>query len=72
MKLIDDWRALAPRLWSIRLAIFSALLGVAELGLPLFHDFIPPKVFGTLSVLVALAAAGARLVKQVPPEAPEK
>lgn len=72
MPLIDDWRRLAPRLWSIRLAIFSAVLGVAELGLPLFQSFIPPKVFGVLSILTALAAAGARLVKQIPPEAPEK
>lgn len=66
--LIDDWRRLAPRLWSIRLAILSAGLGVVELGLPLFQDFIPAKLFGVLSIATALAAAFARLVPQVPPE----
>jgi len=34
MTLIDDWKFLAPRLWSVRLAVLSALLSAAEFAIP--------------------------------------
>jgi uncharacterized membrane protein HdeD (DUF308 family) len=64
MKLIDGWKAKFPKLWSVRLAILSAILGVAELTLPLFQTFIPPMTFAVLSVVASLAAAVARIVAQ--------
>jgi len=63
--LIDDWKRLAPRLWSIRLAIVAALLGVAEMALPFFHQAFPPSTFAALSILAALGSAAARLVPQL-------
>ena len=64
MTLIDDWKQKFPKLWSVRLALLSALLGVAELTLPLFQSFIPPMTFAVLSVSASLAAAIARIVAQ--------
>jgi len=64
MNLIDDWQALAPKLWSIRLALLASGLGVLEITLPLFQSFVPPMYFGVASVLVGLASAFARIVAQ--------
>ncbi len=64
MKLIDDWRRVLRRAWSIRLTLLSAALGGVELALPLFSDALPRGAFAALSVAVAVAAAGARLVAQ--------
>ena len=63
MKLVKD----APkwhRLWSVRLAILSALLGALELSLPLWQGIVPGNVFAALSTITAAAAAVARVVKQ--------
>lgn len=64
MKLIDQWKAVLSKAWSIRLALLSAVLGALEVGLPFFSDIAPPKLFGSLSAAVALASAIARLVAQ--------
>ena len=63
MKLIDDasgWH----RLWSMRLAILSALFGALELIMPIWSGLVPDSVFATLSTLSAVAAAIARVIKQ--------
>ncbi len=64
MTLIDEWRYLGPRLWSVRLAIASALFGALEVVLPFVQEFIPPGVFAGLSVVAALGSAAARLIQQ--------
>ena len=66
--LIDDWRRLALRLWSIRLSLLAALLGSLELVVPHLEAFVPARTFAVLSILAALAAAGARLIPQKAPE----
>lgn len=52
------------RLWSVRLAILSAMLGALELSLPLWQGLVPSNVFAALSTITAAAAAVARVVKQ--------
>jgi len=64
MKLVDDWRAVLRKAWSIRLVLLAAALGGVELALPLFSDAMPRAVFGVASVLVSIGAAVARLVAQ--------
>jgi len=64
MNLIYNWKALAPKLWSIRLALLAAGLGVVEMTLPLFQSFFPPLWFGGASVLIGFASAFARIVAQ--------
>lgn len=64
MKLIDDWRRLAPRLWSVRLALLSAVLSAAEVVVQLLTPEKPTFKFALLAGLVALAAGVARVVAQ--------
>ena len=61
--LIDNAKAW-HKLWSVRLAILSALLGALELTAPLWHGVVPDHVFAGLSTLTAAAAAVARVIKQ--------
>lgn len=63
MKLIPESRR-AMKLWSIRLAAISAALGAAEASLPLWEGLVPDGVFASLSSLVAIGAAVARVIKQ--------
>ena len=64
MKLIDDWKNVLKKAWSIRLALLSAGFGVLELALPALQDTIPRGWFAALSIASALWAAYARLVPQ--------
>lgn len=64
MKLIEDWRTVLRRAWSIRLVLLAALLGGIEVVLPLFSDAVPRHVFALLSIVVSLGAAVARVMAQ--------
>lgn len=68
MKLIDDWRVKLNKLWSVRVAIFSALLGVADQILAAFAEtsHMPPLVYALLTVAIVVA----RFIDQTPPPAP--
>lgn len=60
MKLIEGWRIQLNKLWSVRLAILTALLASADQILAAFNMFIPPFWFGILSLGIIVA----RLVYQ--------
>lgn len=66
MRLIDDWRAVLRRAWSIRLALLAALLSGLEVLLPFLDGAIaiPHGVFAALAGLTSAAAFYARLVAQ--------
>lgn len=64
MNLIDDWKTVLTKAWSMRLALLSAALSAAEVALPFFTDFVPPRTMAMLAVLTAAGAAIARLVAQ--------
>lgn len=57
MKLIDNWRAELNHLWSIRAALFTALLGVADQLLDAMFStgHLPPVVYSLLLVVVSVA-----------------
>jgi hypothetical protein len=70
-----DWKALrlkyilqdAPlwhRLWSVRIAIFWAILGGLWVALPAFQVYIHPVVFAVICVGFSLAILFARVTKQ--------
>lgn len=64
--LIDDWRTVLRRAWSIRLLAVAGLLSGLEAAVP-FLDGILPIPRGTFAVLAFLATGGAfvaRLVAQ--------
>jgi len=60
MKLIQGWRTELNRLWSVRVAIFMALLASADQILALFNMFIPPIWYAVLSMSIIVV----RLVSQ--------
>lgn len=55
MRLIDNWRAALNKLWSIRLALLTALLGAADQVLSAFVGALPPVVYSLLAVAIAIA-----------------
>ena len=63
MKLIENWRAIWHRLWSVRLSLLAALLSAIEAGLSYWLSGQPPVV-ALLGSGVSLGAAIARLVAQ--------
>lgn len=54
MKLLWDWRTQLNRLWSIRVAIFMAMLASADQILQLFTQWIPPVAYAILSLIFIL------------------
>ena len=64
MKLIDNWRTVLRKAWSIRVILLSAALTGVEMALPLFTDAFPRNVFLGLSIVVAIAAAVFRIIAQ--------
>ena len=55
--LLDDWRKIARRAWSVRLSIVAAIFTAAEVVLP-------RGVFVLLAFSASIGAAIARLVAQ--------
>jgi hypothetical protein len=66
MRLIDGWRAVLRKAWSIRLILLAALLSGVEVALPLLDGVlpIPPGIFAALSFVTVAAAFIARVVAQ--------
>ena len=62
--LLDDWRKIARRAWSVRLSIVAAIFTAAEVVVPLFGDVLPRGVFVLLAFAASIGAAIARLVAQ--------
>jgi hypothetical protein len=66
MRLIDGWRAVLRKAWSIRLMLLAALLSGLEVVLPLLDGVLPlpPGMFAALSFVTVAAAFIARVVAQ--------
>ncbi len=55
MKLIEDWKQTILKAWSVRAAIFVALLPVVEHALPQFIGQINPFVYSGLMIALVIA-----------------
>ena len=64
MRLIDGWKRKVSKLWSVRFAVLSAVLGILEQALPALSGVVPPGWFAALSIISALAGAFSRIVAQ--------
>lgn len=64
LKLIPDWKSVALKSWSSRLAVLSAGFAALEATLPNFNGVVPPKTFAIASALVGVLSAIARVVYQ--------
>ena len=64
IQLHEDWKNIAAKAWSFRLAGIAALLSGAEVIVPLFADAIPRGIFAVLSFFTVAGAMIARVVAQ--------
>lgn len=64
MTLIEDAKTVILKAWSVRLALLAALFSAAEVALPFFSPFMPPKTMAILALLASTGAAIARIVAQ--------
>lgn len=55
MKLIDGWREELNKLWSVRAALFTALLGVGDQILGAFVGHMPPVAYSICMVVLVIA-----------------
>ncbi len=62
--LLDDWRKIARRAWSVRLSIVAAIFTAAEVVVPLCGDVRPRGAFVLLAFAASVGAAITRLVAQ--------
>lgn len=62
--LIDNWHKMLYRLWSIRIALFWGAVCGLYAAWPAFQDIVPPIIFAGISMLMCMAIAGARVMKQ--------
>ena len=65
MRLVENWRLLLRRAWSVRLMLLAGVLSGAEVVFPLVcADVLPSGVFAGLSFTMTASARVARLVAQ--------
>ena len=64
MQLITDWKSTFTKLWSVRLALLTAVFSALEVALPFFVDFVPPRTMAILATASACGSAIARIVAQ--------
>ncbi len=62
--LLDDWRKIARRAWSIRLSIVAAIFTAGEVVGPLFGDVLSRGGFVLLALVARTGATVARIVAQ--------
>ena len=66
--LIDDWRVLFSRLWSVRVALAGVIFWGAVSGLwilwPAFVDWLPLWFYAAGGIAMSVALAIARVLKQ--------
>jgi hypothetical protein len=65
MQLIDDWRLILAKAWSVKFNIAAALLGGLEVAVQLIQPAsVPNGVFAGFAAGVSMLAVGARLMAQ--------
>jgi amino acid permease len=65
MRLVDNWRKVLAKAWSVKFNIAAALLSAAELVVQFWQPAsIRPGVFAGIAFLVSLGAFMARIVAQ--------
>lgn len=66
MRLVQDWKRVLQRAWSVRLMLIAAILSGLEVAMPYLDGYvdIPPRLFALLSGITVAAAFIARIVAQ--------
>jgi membrane protein YdbS with pleckstrin-like domain len=63
LELIDDWKRVAPKLWSVRWALVSAVISSGQAGFEFYVTGQAPWVSITAAVL-SFASAISRIIAQ--------
>ena len=64
MILVQNWKTIVRKAWSVRLIILAGLLSGVEAAMPFIDDQMPRGVFAVASLLVTGAAFVARILAQ--------
>lgn len=70
MTLLDNWRDVIAKAWSVRLIILSAILSGFEVALPTLQavleplGIVPPGLFAATAFVITAAAGVARIIAQ--------
>jgi len=63
-KLLENYKKILKRSWSVRWAVAAGIFSGAEVILPLFVDVIPRSIFAIISFVCVACAIWARLLIQ--------
>lgn len=68
MQLVENWRTVLAKAWSVRLIVLAVILSGIEAMMPLLQPLadatMPKGLFAALSGLASAAALAARIVAQ--------
>lgn len=64
MKLVDDWKPLLKKAWSLRLIAISVVLMGVDTAMPFFAPEHPSRAFAYSAMVVSIFASIARLMPQ--------
>jgi Kef-type K+ transport system membrane component KefB len=65
MTLIDDWKEVLQKAWSVKFSVLAALLGGVEVALAIIEPVgVPRGVFAALAGVVSTTAVVARILAQ--------
>ena len=71
MNLLENWKKVALKAWSMRLWYLSIACQALEVMLPSLGGFVPERTFTYLSAVAAIAGIIARLIPQEALHAPD-
>jgi hypothetical protein len=64
MKLLDDWKTILKKAWSIRLWALAAGFETLSMVLPIFVQSVSQTTFSILALIAASGGIWARLIEQ--------
>jgi hypothetical protein len=65
INLVDDWRTILRRAWSVKFNVAAALFGAGEIAVQIVQpESIRPGVFAGIAAFVSIAATAARVMAQ--------
>jgi hypothetical protein len=64
MKLLDDWKRIARKAWSVRLMLAAGVLSGCEAVVPMLGGYLPRRTFAVVVFVVVMSALVARFVAQ--------
>jgi hypothetical protein len=65
VQLIDDWKLIIQKAWSVKFNIAAALLGGVEVAVQFIQPAgVPAGLFAGIAALISMLAVGARVMAQ--------